>query len=493
MLAIASGKGGVGKSSLTVNLAAAFARLGQKTGVLDADVYGHSIPHMLGITQRPVVVDQMIVPPVKDDLKLMSIGFFLEDNSPVMWRGPMLHRALEQFLSDVHWGELDLLLVDMPPGTGDVSISLGQLLPRAEAVIVTTPQPLAQEVAARAAIMAQKTNMRLIGVIENMTSEVFGTGGGERLAEQIGVPLLGKVPLDARLRECGDDGEPLVWAEPESETAQTIVQIAEAIHAGRQTFKPLTDRQGAAARRADGARATACRSSASPKPTRPRSPTTSSTPSGAGSRVTASRAWTGSRTCPSLDPAARPDLVASEPGYERWDGGGAVGYLTLAAICDAQLADPPATARVVVASRCFPTGALGYWVRRLADGGLVAALTATSPARLASPDGGPPLAGTNPIAIAVPSSDGRPLVADVSMGRVTHGDVLTGDAAPEELVPFGGDRAHKAFALAVGVQMLVGALAGEEPGAVLVVARPEFDPVPGLRSLAAGARLPGDR
>jgi ATP-binding protein involved in chromosome partitioning len=182
----------------------------------------------------------MIVPPVKDDLKLMSIGFFLEDNSPVMWRGPMLHRALEQFLSDVHWGELDVLLVDMPPGTGDVSISLGQLLPRAEAVIVTTPQPLAQEVAARAAIMAQKTNMRLIGVVENMTSEVFGTGGGERLAEQIGVPLLGRVPLDARLRECGDEGEPLVLVDPDSPTAQTIVSIAEAIHEARQTFKPLT-------------------------------------------------------------------------------------------------------------------------------------------------------------------------------------------------------------------------------------------------------------
>ena len=239
VLAVASGKGGVGKSSLTVNLAAAISRLGHRTGVLDADVYGHSIPLMLGITQRPVVVDRMIVPPVKDDLKLMSIGFFLEDNSPVMWRGPMLHKALEQFLSDVHWGELDVLLVDMPPGTGDVSISLGQLLPRAEAVIVTTPQPLAQEVAARAAIMAQKTNMRLIGVIENMTSEVFGSGGGERLAEQIGVPLLGQVPLDARLRECGDEGEPLVWAEPESETAQTIVAIADAIHAARQTFKPL--------------------------------------------------------------------------------------------------------------------------------------------------------------------------------------------------------------------------------------------------------------
>ena len=147
----------------------------------------------------------------------------------------------------------------------------------------------------------------------------------------------------------------------------------------------------------------------------------------------------------------------------------------------------------MVATACFPTGALGYWVRKLASGGLAAVLTTTSPARLASPEGGPPLAGTNPIAIGVPSSDGRPLVADVSMGRVTHGDVLTGDAAPEELVPFGGDRAHKAFALAVGVQMLVGALAGPEPGAVLVVARPEFDPVPDLRALAGGVRLPGDR
>src|SRR6266508_1715724 len=240
VVAVCSGKGGVGKSTLTANLAVAFSQLGKQVGVLDADVYGHSIPHILGIHQKPVLVDKMIVPPVKHDLKLMSIGFFLDDNQPVMWRGPMLHRALEQFLSDVHWGELDVLVVDMPPGTGDVSISLGQLLPRAEAVIVTTPQPLAQEVAARAAIMAQKTNMRLIGVIENMTSEVFGTGGGARLAEQIGVPLLGKVPLDARLRECGDEGEPLVWAEPESETAQTIVEIAEAIHAGRQTFKPLT-------------------------------------------------------------------------------------------------------------------------------------------------------------------------------------------------------------------------------------------------------------
>jgi LDH2 family malate/lactate/ureidoglycolate dehydrogenase len=196
---------------------------------------------------------------------------------------------------------------------------------------------------------------------------------------------------------------------------------------------------------------------------------------------------------PGLDPNARPQRVAAEPGYEHWDGRGAVGYLTLAALVDTQLAEPPERARVVVASRCFPTGALGYWVRRLAAGGLAAGLTATSPRRLVSPEGGPPLAGTNPIAIGVPSSDGRPLVADVSMGRVTHGDVLAGTAAPEDLVPFGGDLAHKAFALAVGTQMLVSALAGEEPGAVLVVARPEFDPVPALRTLAGGVRLPGDR
>jgi ATP-binding protein involved in chromosome partitioning len=239
VLAIASGKGGVGKSSLTVNLAAAFSRLGRSVGVLDADIYGHSVPHLMGISQRPVVVDKMIVPPVSEDVKLMSIGFFLDENSPVMWRGPMLHRALEQFLSDVHWGELDLLLVDMPPGTGDVSISLGQLLPRAEAIIVTTPQPLAQEVAARAALMAQKTQMRLLGVVENMSSEVFGSGGGDRLAAELGVSLLGRVPLDARLREAGDRGEPLVWTEPDADAARAIVEIAETVEASKQRFKPL--------------------------------------------------------------------------------------------------------------------------------------------------------------------------------------------------------------------------------------------------------------
>ena len=195
----------------------------------------------------------------------------------------------------------------------------------------------------------------------------------------------------------------------------------------------------------------------------------------------------------SLEVDARPRCVVSEPGYERWDGGGALGYLTLAAVVRAHLAEPPARSRVVVCSRTFPTGSLGYWVRSLADAGLVAMLTATSPRRLASPDGGPVLAGTNPLAIAVPSSDGRPVVADVSMGAVTHGDVLSGRARPEELVPFGGPLAHKAFALAVGLQLVVDALSPDDGfGAVLVVARPEADPVPALRRLAAGTRLPGD-
>jgi len=193
-----------------------------------------------------------------------------------------------------------------------------------------------------------------------------------------------------------------------------------------------------------------------------------------------------------LDPSARPRRVVQEPGYERWDGNGALGYLTLAAIVDAQLAAPPVHARVIVASNCFPTGMLGWYVRRLAEGGLVAALTATSPARLAHPDGGEPLAGTNPLAIAIPSADGAPLVTDVSMGAVTYGDVLRGAARPDELVPFGGELGHKGFALALGLELLVGALAGEGFGAVLVVARPEADPVPALRERAAGLRLPGD-
>jgi ATP-binding protein involved in chromosome partitioning len=242
VIAVCSGKGGVGKSTLTANLAVAFSQQGNQVGVLDADVYGHSIPHILGIHQKPVLVDKMIVPPVRHDLKLMSIGFFLDDNQPVMWRGPMLHRALEQFLSDVHWGELDVLVVDMPPGTGDVAISLGQLLPRAETLVVTTPQPAAQEVASRAGVMAQKTGMRLIGVVENMTGEVFGSGGGERLANELGVPLLGRVPLDPLLRECGDAGEPLLAAVQDSETAAELRRIADAVLALERgsIVKPLT-------------------------------------------------------------------------------------------------------------------------------------------------------------------------------------------------------------------------------------------------------------
>ena len=187
------------------------------------------------------------------------------------------------------------------------------------------------------------------------------------------------------------------------------------------------------------------------------------------------------------------ERIFAEPGFERWDGRGALGYLTLAAICRAQLEDPPAKARVIVASHCFPTGMLGHWVRKLADGGLVAALTATSPARLPHPEGGDPLAGTNPLAIAIPSSDGSPIVADVSMGAVTYGDVLAGAASNEELVPFGGEQAHKAFALAIGLQLVVDALAGDGYGAVLLVARPEADPVPALRARAGSVHLPGDR
>ncbi|HVM68894.1 MAG TPA: P-loop NTPase [Gaiellaceae bacterium] len=242
VIAVASGKGGVGKSSLTVNLAAALDALGQRVGLIDADVYGHSLPHMLGVRQRPVVVDRMIVPPVRGSLKFISIGSFLDENGPVMWRGPMLHRALEQFLSDVHWGDLDTMVVDMPPGTGDMAISLGQLLPRAEVLLVTTPQPLAQEVAARAAMMAQKTGQKLLGVVENMSGATFGTGGGARLADELGVPLLATVPLDPALREAGDVGTPVVEAAPQSESARVLVALAEAVAATRPAAirRPLT-------------------------------------------------------------------------------------------------------------------------------------------------------------------------------------------------------------------------------------------------------------
>ena len=199
---------------------------------------------MLGIDQRPIVVDKMIVPPVRGELKLMSIGFFLDDNSPLMWRGPMLHRALEQFLSDVYWGELDTLVVDMPPGTGDVAISLGQLLPRAEVIVVTTPQPAAQQVAVRAAAMAEKTGMRIAGIVENMSwlvgsvagtgQEIFGSGGGQALADEVGASLLGRIPLDPVLREAADAGQPVLEFAPDSEGAAAIVALAERVQAVRQ-------------------------------------------------------------------------------------------------------------------------------------------------------------------------------------------------------------------------------------------------------------------
>jgi ATP-binding protein involved in chromosome partitioning len=248
VVVIASGKGGVGKSTLTANLAFALSTLGEQVGVLDGDVYGHSIPHMLGIRQKPIAVDEMIVPPVRGDLKLMSIGFFLDDNAPIMWRGPMLHKALEQFLSDVHWGELDTLVVDMPPGTGDVPMSLGQLLPRAEVLVVTTPQPAAQQVAVRAAQMAVKTGMRILGAVENMSylsgtgQELFGSGGGQALADEIGVPLLARIPLDPVMREAADDGNSVLEVAPDSEAAAAVVALAESVSASRAGTirKPLT-------------------------------------------------------------------------------------------------------------------------------------------------------------------------------------------------------------------------------------------------------------
>ncbi|HLK43321.1 MAG TPA: Mrp/NBP35 family ATP-binding protein [Thermoleophilia bacterium] len=239
VVAIASGKGGVGKSTLTANLAVALAQTGSEVGVIDADIYGYSIPRMLGVSRRPVVVDRMIVPPVNHDVRFMSIGFFVDDDRAVVWRGPMLHRALEQFLTDVHWGELDYLLVDMPPGTGDVSISLGQLLPSPDLVIVTTPQPAAQRVAARAAEVAAKTGMRVAGVVENMSYTVcsccgertypFGRDGGRLLADELAVPLLAQVPLDEPLREASDNGTPLVVSSPDAASAQAISALATAV------------------------------------------------------------------------------------------------------------------------------------------------------------------------------------------------------------------------------------------------------------------------
>jgi ATP-binding protein involved in chromosome partitioning len=237
-LLISSGKGGVGKSSVTVNLAVALAQQGYKVGVVDADIYGYSVPRMLGTDRDPVVIDDMLVPPEANGVTCISIGYFVPEGQAVIWRGPMLHKALEQFLADVFWDDPDFLLIDMPPGTGDIALSLSQYLPRGEVYVVTTPQPAAQKVARLSAAMAQKVNLPVKGIIENMSwfagddgkrYEIFGAGGGQELADELGVPLLGQLPLVQQLREGGDDGHPITVAHPESEAAQCFQEIARKI------------------------------------------------------------------------------------------------------------------------------------------------------------------------------------------------------------------------------------------------------------------------
>jgi ATP-binding protein involved in chromosome partitioning len=254
--AVASGKGGVGKSSVTVNLAAALAARGLSVGVVDADIYGHSVPRMLGADGRPTRVEDMIMPPQAHGVKVISIGMFTAGNAAVVWRGPMLHRALQQFLADVYWGELDVLLLDLPPGTGDVAISLAQLLPNAEILVVTTPQAAAAEVAERAGAIALQTHQRLVGVVENMSwlelpdgsrMEVFGAGGGATVAESLTrvvgaqVPLLGQIPLDTRVRESGDSGTPIVLADPTAPASVALGAVADRLAIRRESLlgKPL--------------------------------------------------------------------------------------------------------------------------------------------------------------------------------------------------------------------------------------------------------------
>jgi ATP-binding protein involved in chromosome partitioning len=247
--AVASGKGGVGKSSVTVNLAAAMAGRGLSVGLLDADIYGHSIPRMMGTTDRPTQVESMILPPIAHDVKVISIAQFTQGNTPVVWRGPMLHRALQQFLADVYWGDLDVLLLDLPPGTGDVAISVAQLIPTAEILVVTTPQMAAAEVAERAGAIALQTRQRIVGVVENMsgllmpdgsTMQLFGEGGGRQVAERLSravgadVPLLAQVPLDPALVTAGDSGIPLVLSTPDSPASKELRSVADTLSARRR-------------------------------------------------------------------------------------------------------------------------------------------------------------------------------------------------------------------------------------------------------------------
>ena len=252
VICVASGKGGVGKSTMTANLAAALVADGHKAGALDCDVYGYSIPRMLGINQKPdVSPERKIIPPVSPSgATVMSIGFFVEENAAVVWRGPMLHKAIQQFLEDVAWDELDYLLLDLPPGTGDVSMTLAQLLPQARVLIVTTPQPAAQSVAQRSAQMAAKVDLEVMGVIENMSAftgpggermAIFGEGGGQLLADELGVPLIGKVPLSSELRQHADDGNPLVADSPNDPAAQAVQEAARGIIAATPVELPLME------------------------------------------------------------------------------------------------------------------------------------------------------------------------------------------------------------------------------------------------------------
>ncbi|MDQ3611346.1 MAG: Mrp/NBP35 family ATP-binding protein, partial [Actinomycetota bacterium] len=247
VLAISSGKGGVGKSSLSTNLAVSLARRGKRTALIDADVYGFSVPRMIGIDRRPAIVDNLVIPPRAHGVAVVSVALFATDEqTPVIWRGPMLHKALRQFVSDVYWNDPEYVVIDMPPGTGDVALTMAQFLPASEVVVVTTPQPAAQKVAQRAAYMARKVNLTVSGVVENMSwftagdgvrYELFGSGGGELLAKQLGVPLLGRIPLVPQLREGGDVGRPVVAENPGSEAATAVEAITERL-VGQRRRRP---------------------------------------------------------------------------------------------------------------------------------------------------------------------------------------------------------------------------------------------------------------